>query len=263
MKRLLNNIKAAFAMFSRIPVPGADWSEDNLRLMLCFFPWIGIVIGAVCIAAAWAGRRAGLEPVFCGAILTLVPVVITGGIHLDGLLDTADALNSCQEKEQRLRILKDPHTGAFAIIHAGCYFVLQLGAFSQLSSHSKGMLLAGLTFILSRSWSGMGVLTLPKASSEGTAARFSRESSTGVVRMVLTVYIIILSAAMSGLAPVMGTAGWLTALLVYIWYRRKALLYFGGTTGDLSGYFLCTCEMMVTAVLAVCTAADPGVYGWP
>ena len=151
MKKLWNNMKAAFAMFSRIPVPAVDWSPQNMQLMLCFFPWIGIVIGAACCGIAWAGRRIAMEPVFTGALLTLVPVVITGGIHLDGLLDTADALASWQERERRLEILKDSHTGAFAVIRAGCFFTLQLGAFTQLQGDPKGMLLAGLTFILSRS----------------------------------------------------------------------------------------------------------------
>lgn len=253
MRKLWNNLKAAFAMFSGIPVPAADWSEENTRLMLCFFPCVGMVTGAVCIGLAWFGRKTGMEPVFCGALLTLAPAAITGGIHLDGLLDTADALGSWQEKDRRLEILKDSHTGAFAVISACCCFTLQTGAFSQLYRHPKGMLLAGLTFVLSRSYSGLGVIILPKASAEGTAARLARTSGTGIVRRVLTGCILMVSGTQFLLSPFMGTAAALTALLVFLWYRRKSIVYFGGITGDLSGCFLCVCEMLVTAVLALCT----------
>ena len=153
-----------------------------MRWMLCFFPWIGLIIGAACIGTARAGCLLKMEPVFCGALLTLIPVAVTGGIHLDGLLDTADALGSWQEKERRLEILKDTHTGAFAVIRACCWFTLQLGAFSQLFKDAEGMLLAGLVFILSRSYSGLGVVTLPKASDRHSQMprRYSdTESGTG------------------------------------------------------------------------------------
>ena len=53
----------------------------------------------------------------------LIPVLVTGGIHLDGLLDTADALSSWQTRERRLEILKDSHAGAFAIIVCCGYFL--------------------------------------------------------------------------------------------------------------------------------------------
>jgi len=64
-------------------------------------------------------------------VLTLIPVVITGGIHLDGLLDTADALSSYQPRERRLEILKDSHAGAFAIIVCCMYFLAYFGFASE------------------------------------------------------------------------------------------------------------------------------------
>ena len=57
----------------------------------------------------------------------MIPIIITGGIHLDGLLDTADALSSYKSMEEKLEILKDSHTGAFAIIVGGAWFILALG----------------------------------------------------------------------------------------------------------------------------------------
>ena len=62
-----------------------------------------------------------------GASFVLLPVLVTGGIHMDGFLDTTDALSSWQPREKKLEILKDSHAGAFAIIMGCSYFVLALG----------------------------------------------------------------------------------------------------------------------------------------
>ena len=64
----------------------------------------------------------------------LIPVAVTGGIQLDGLLDTADALSSYQPRERKLEILKDSNAGAFAVITACCYFLAAFGIFSELDS---------------------------------------------------------------------------------------------------------------------------------
>ena len=45
MKSLWNNFKVAFSMFSKIPMPRADWTEENMKYMICFFPFVGTVIG--------------------------------------------------------------------------------------------------------------------------------------------------------------------------------------------------------------------------
>ena len=94
MKRLWNSFKIAFAMYSKIPMPGADWEKENMRYMMCFFPLIGIVIGALAVGWAWLSERLQAGEILKSAVYVLIPVAVTGGIHLDGLLDTADALSS-------------------------------------------------------------------------------------------------------------------------------------------------------------------------
>lgn len=95
MKSLWNSFKAAFAMFSKIPMPMVDWKKENIKYMMCFFPFVGTVIGILTwLAGGILGMHAALEPFFLAVILTVIPVFITGGIHVDGLLDTSDALSS-------------------------------------------------------------------------------------------------------------------------------------------------------------------------
>ena len=100
MKSLWNSFKIAFAMFSKIPVPQAEWTKENMKYMFCFFPFIGAVIGAVSLGAVWLANYLGFNVIFLSVALTVLPVLITGGIHVDGLLDTADALSSWQERKR-------------------------------------------------------------------------------------------------------------------------------------------------------------------
>lgn len=252
MKRLWNSFKIAFAMFSRIPVPQAEWTEENMRYMLCFFPWVGAVIGLLTFAAAFLGRRFAFEDGFVSVLLTLIPVIVTGGIHVDGLLDTADAMSSWRDRERRLEILKDSHTGAFAVITACVYFLCCCGALLQIysSSRMEAFWVLGAGFMVSRALSGLGVVTFPKARTDGTVAEFSRKSGDIAVRNVLILYLALLLALMLRISPVYGAAAYLTALAVFAYYHHMAMKYFGGTTGDLSGCFLCLCEAGMALVLA-------------
>ena len=254
MKSLWNSFKIAFSMFSKIPMPQAEWTKENMKYMFCFFPFIGLVTGAVFTAVDLAASFLGFDGVFRTALLVMIPVLITGGIHVDGLLDTADALSSWQERERRLEILKDSHAGAFAVITGCVYFICCFGAYSQIGENIKSVLIVSLIFAVSRCFSGLGVMTLPKAKESGTVAEFSRKAEEITVRNVLICFLVILAAAMVLVHPVLGSAAFVSALLLFLYYRHTALKYFGGTTGDLSGFFLCLCEAGTAVVTAVLTA---------
>ena len=204
MKSLWNSFKAAFAMFSKIPMPMVDWKKENIKYMMCFFPFVGTAIGILTwLAGGVLGVHVALEPFFLAVILTVIPVFITGGIHVDGLLDTSDALSSWQERTRRLEILKDSHAGAFAIITACVYFILWLGAWDQLLGNYNGICIMSLGFMMSRCLSGIGVITFPKARTDGTVAEFSRNASEIAVRNVLiTMFVILVSEEVGyGIVP--------------------------------------------------------------
>ena len=99
---MIKQIISAFSMYSAIPMPQIEWSEKNRRYALCFFPFIGAVIGAAEYALFAAGTYLGAEKLLLAAAGTALPVLITGGIHLDGYCDVYDALSSCAPKEKAL-----------------------------------------------------------------------------------------------------------------------------------------------------------------
>ena len=115
---VLQTIAVAFAMFSAIPVPQFDWNEKNMRYAMCAFP----LIGAVCGVLWYLCGALPLPALVRAGGFCLIPVWVTGGIHLDGYADTCDALSSYGDTAKKLEILKDPHCGAFAVIRLCSYF---------------------------------------------------------------------------------------------------------------------------------------------
>ena len=77
MKTIWNNFKVAFAMYSKIPMPPADWEKENMKYALCFFPWVGLAVGAVSAVLFWLLQQIGAGSMLRAAVLTAVPVLVT------------------------------------------------------------------------------------------------------------------------------------------------------------------------------------------
>ena len=168
---IFNSLIIAIAMYSKIPMPQAEWNEKNMRYAMCFFPVVGVVIGAAEFAAGYALLHwLHCKPLLFSVAMTLIPVLITGGIHLDGFADTVDAMSSYAERERRLEILKDPHTGAFAIIGLCCYFLANVGIWSEIGE--KKLLVACCIFAFSRAMSGLAVVSFKAAKNSGLLRTF-------------------------------------------------------------------------------------------
>jgi adenosylcobinamide-GDP ribazoletransferase len=247
MKRLWNSFKIAFAMYSKIPMPRADWEKENMRYMMCFFPLIGMVIGACMVIWSYAADWLQAETILRTAVYVLIPVAITGGIHLDGLLDTADALNSYQTRERKLEILKDSHAGAFAVIIACCYFIASFGVWSELTPDQVRVLAGG--YVLSRALSGLAVAIFPCAKSSGTVAMFADAAQKRCVEICMLLFIGFAAAYAILMRGKYGLAMLLGAGLTYLWYYRMSKREFGGITGDLAGCFLQVCELVMAAAV--------------
>ena len=173
-------------MYSKIPMPQCEWNEENMAYAMCFFPWIGVAIGGVTWLWGTFGTYLGLSSAFYTVILTLIPWFLTGGIHLDGLLDTADAMSSWQERERRLEILKDSNSGAFAVITCAVYFMFYYGVYSQISARALAMI--PFTFCLSRTLSGLAIVTFPKAKKTGSVSAMARGAKDRQVKATMCVY---------------------------------------------------------------------------
>ena len=250
MTALWNSFKIAFSMYSKIPVPQSEWTKENMRYVMCFLPIIGAVIGGLVYGWALLASVLGIvgKTSFYTAVMILIPVAVTGGIHLDGFLDTSDALSSWQTQEKRLEILKDSRAGAFAVLMGCCYFVLDFGIYSALDNRWL-LQITCVNFVLSRALSGFAIVTFKMAKNTGLAATFSDGAQKKTVAVWMCVYMVVAAILMLWIHPVYGAVALVVAGLGFLYYRHMAYKNFGGITGDLAGWFLQVCELLVPFVL--------------
>lgn len=247
---LLESCAVAVSMYSKIPMPGVEWNEKNMKYAMCFFPVIGVVIGILEFCLGSLLFRIGAGRLFFSAAMTLLPVLITGGIHMDGFMDTMDAVSSYGDREKKLAILKDSNSGAFAILGLGCYFLWSVAVWSEATKDMLPVICCG--YVLSRSLSGFSIVTFQAARNSGLARTFQDGAKRKNVRITMIIFILIFTALILRLNWKTGLAALAAAAVVFLYYRRLCRKEFGGVTGDLAGYFLQLCELalLTGAVLA-------------
>lgn len=250
---ILKSCIIAFSIYSKIPVPQFEWKEKDMKYMLCFFPWIGAVIGLCLYLWNYVSVLFEVGAICHTAIGVAIPLIITGGFHVDGFMDTMDAFHSYQPKEKKLEILKDAHIGAFSVIMILTYGLIYFGAFSEVTEDVLLRIVCG-GFFLSRCLSGISVVTFPAAKKDGMLYVFASNSHKNIVKWILYLQ----SAACIGfmlyqsLLPGIAVTG--TAFLVFAYYYYRTRKELGGITGDTAGYFVVLCEgcmMVVAAILNI------------
>ena len=162
--RLFESLLIALSTYSAVPVPQFDWNEKNMRYAICFFPAVGVLCGAALWLWAVLAQATGMSGVLFAAIAACLPILVTGGIHMDGYLDMVDALSSHQTREKKLAIMKDANCGAFAVIYGGVYLLAYAGFAYEVFAAGHILLICPL-FVLSRALSGLCAVNLPNARS--------------------------------------------------------------------------------------------------
>ena len=204
----------AFSMYSAIPMPQVDWDREGMALPLCWFPFIGIPIGLALWGWHLLCQWLVLGRLLTAAGFTLLPVVITGGIHLDGFCDACDALASRQSPEKKLEIMKDPRTGAFGVMGVTGYLLLTCGVWDSFLFWWEGRSFGAvcLGFVLSRALSGLAVATFPLAKQSGLVYTFAATAHKKTVALTNGLLAVLAAGGMLALAPLPGTAwsagGW-------------------------------------------------------
>ena len=237
-------------MYSKIPMPQFEWKDEDMKYMLCFFPWIGAVIGGCIYLWGMICEKYEISLLCYTLIGTAIPLLITGGFHADGFMDTMDAFCSYQLREKKLEILKDSHIGAFAVIELIVYGLLYMAAFSEIQDKNLLQIVCA-GFFLSRCLSGISVVSFPSAKKEGLLYSFASKAGKNTVKIVLCLQgaLSVLFMLWRSLTGGMIVAAAALGVFVYYGYRSKKEL--GGITGDTAGYFVLLCECGMLAAAAV------------
>lgn len=237
MKNILETLSVALSMFSAVPVSFVAWNEKNTRAMLLCFPIVGLLCGLCFSLLCGILSYFQFSNLFISICLTLFPIIFTGGLHLDGYCDTIDAISSHQTKEKQLEILSDPHVGAFSVLGLISYLSLFFAIVHELDKNTHLFPYFISIFVISRSMSGIFLVSLPSAKSSGLAYTFSNQSDKKLIQRGLYVLITIcylLLFFMNVQAAI--TFLFLHLAVMYFWYQ-KVFSFFQGVSGDLLGYF--------------------------
>ena len=248
-KHLGRSMAIAFSMYSKIPMPQFEWKEEDMRYALCFFPLVGVVIGLLSWCWWLFCRRFAVGSMCFSCIGLAIPLLVSGGIHMDGYLDTMDALHSYGSCEKKLEILKDSHIGAFSVIMTVLYVLIAAGAYSQIT---KGAVYASFcaSYCLSRIFSALAVVSFPCAKREGTLYLFAGTAHEKIVKTSLYLQLILCIVFLVWMDPKAGILQGVGAVCVFAYYYKKSRKEFGGITGDLAGYFVTLCEGALTVMAA-------------
>lgn len=231
-------------MFSALPCPWRPWDEEARGLMTACLPLVGAVIGGLWCAFSLLGR-ALLPETLCAALIAALPFLLTGFMHLDGFMDTSDAILSWRPLEQRQKILKDVHCGSFAVV---AVVLLMIGMFAAASDARTGDLRPLVLIpVASRCMSAFCV-TMLKPIGHSEYAQMERNLGTplaAVVMLLLTALIGGIWIGVRGLVCIAATV--LGYALAMIWSARTL----EGVSGDLAGHALCIGELCGLIALAI------------
>ena len=239
--KILNGFIIAFSMYSKIPMPKADWSEENMKYTLCFFPFVGLLIGFLILYSKYLCDALGFSNIIFAGIGVWIPISITGGIHMDGFCDTCDAFASHQPKKKKLEIMKDSNSGAFAIIRASVYFLLYFALLTEISF--DGVMILGCGYVISRCFAGMSVLKFKNAKACGLVQIFNSMSNKKVSFWILVFILVLSVSGMVAINWIIGIFSAIIAFFIFVYYKYIIYREIGGITGDTTGYLVQICEI--------------------
>lgn len=255
----IGDVGVALQFLTRLPLPlQPDFTPAAAARSVTWFPLAGLVIG--CLLTLSVGASSLLPPLPAAVLALAVWIALSGGLHLDGWMDTADGVLSHRSRERMLEIMRDSRVGAMGVI-AG--MLLLLFKFSLLSvllqpQMDRGAWMWLMTIpVWSRWWMCAAMIRWPKARADsGMAALFNGAAGRELAGATAGAFIVAVMAPVVGGMPV-GAAVAAALLSLFVctaagtvsawWLTRKL----GGLTGDTYGAMNEGLEALLLCVLVV------------
>ena len=250
----MNGLFAAIGFLTVIPTPRGG--EGALAWARMWFPIVGLGIGGLLTGldyvlreGFWTLTGVGFPSLLLAALLIAFLVIITRALHLDGFMDTCDALFGGSNAERRLEIMRDSRVGSFAVVGAACLFLISFAAIVSLWPPSR---LWALLIIpcLSRWAMVVTMAAFPYARSEGGLGSAFLQNGARVQTLIATLAAAAAAVVFAGLT---GIVLLLVAGVIALGVGQFATSRLGGVTGDVYGAVneLATMAMLVAASLIV------------
>ncbi len=248
-------LAAAACFLSILPFPrnaqsffGGEEVEPQPQLVIgsAYFPLIGLLIALVaCLLPLAIGPSLHLPPFVLAALLTVALVCLTGGLHLDGLMDTCDGLFSGDRRERKLEIMRDSHIGAFGVLGGVCILLLKFAIFASLDPQHLALALL-IALPIARWAMVLAIYLFPSArlTGLGATARLTVTRPRLLIAMITSLLIALVAGHLIGFAVWMG--GTLVPIIIGTWITYVL----GGLTGDVYGALAEMTEVVCLLMLA-------------
>lgn len=233
---------AAIGFLTRLPVPARVFGgAGTAATQLAWYPVVGWLIGALLWGLGWALSAA--SPWLASALLLLAWVALTGGLHLDGLADSADAwVGGLGDRERTLAIMKDPRSGPMGVTAVVLVLLLKFAALASLPHPGVALWLAPL---LGRAVLTVAFLSTPYVRSGGLGSGLMEASRPACLAGLALALVPCLPAGWSGMRAL------LAATVVFLLWRLACMRRLGGMTGDTCGALTEGVEAAVLVTLAL------------
>lgn len=226
----MSNLLFALQFLTIIPVKIGHIDEKKIAGALIYFPVVGLLLGLILSGTDRLLSILRFEQFIINIILVVLLIILTGGLHLDGLADTFDAFLSRKDKDEKLKIMRDSHIGVMGVLSLFCIILLKIAFLSSISISLKTITLL-LMCTLSRWALILPMFLFPYSRNEGKAKVFMQGINFKILTLatIITLGIVVLVWQWKGLF-IFG----LTAMSTYI-IGRFINNKIGGITGDTLG----------------------------
>lgn len=240
----------AIRFLTVLPVPMVRTpSKQAMARSIIYFPLVGALLGVILALIEWGVHHLGSTQL-AAAVVLVAWMAFTGGLHLDGLADTADGLLGGWTREQRLAIMRDSHLGTFGALALFAALLLKFSLLDQLPSAWRGRSLV-LAPALARWAMVQAIACYPPAREEGLGHFFRQHVGAKdlILASVVALALSLLCCGLWGLAILTGV------LLMALLFNSGVARSIGGLTGDTYGAL---CEVEEVWALAIVVALGGG-----
>jgi len=240
----------ALSMFTVLPTPYVEWDDEGVKNMMKFYPVVGLIVGAIWSAAYYLMNIFNVSIILKSIFVMIVPFIITGMLHLDGFMDVCDAILSRRDREEKLRILKDSTTGAFAVISLVMLFFLQFGGIYSIFEKNVQFYVLILIPIVSRS--GVAFFLLSRVTiKESTLGTYFKKGTNKIDRIIMLISVLIMFVISFFVLNLYGILMIALIIIGITWAVEKCRKEFGGISGDVAGFALVVGEVIGILTLGI------------
>lgn len=234
----------ALQFLTTIPIRIKPVKEEIMAKSMIYFPLIGLLLGLILVSANRLMIVLNFNEFMLSVILVILLVILTGGLHLDGLSDTADAFLSQKKKDEILAIMRDSHIGVMGTLSLICVLLFKIALISSINMPLRTIALL-LMCVISRWGMVFSMYLFPYARQEGKAKVFMRGINIKIfiLATLITLFCVFAIWGLKGIAIVITLAICVYAIAKFMNTKIN------GITGDTIGAINELAEVIVLFII--------------